>query len=151
GEHSCQTSAEDAAPDRARRGRQDARPLALRAARRSAGYRRDVPRGGETPLPKVGDRRPRLLERCEAVVMAGVSSISCRLVVALFALGWGCGVSAEQADKQSLVANSNETPAGRLANGRLTVRLEAAMGDWSPEENVGPSLTVAAFREEGRS
>ena len=79
------------------------------------------------------------------------SSILCRIVVALFALGWGYGVSMEQADEQPLVANTNETPAGRLANGRLTLRLEAAMGAWSPEESAGPSLTVAAFREEGRS
>lgn len=71
--------------------------------------------------------------------------------MALLTLGWGGGVSMEQADQQPLIANSNVMPAGRLVNGRLTVRLEAAMGEWSPEENAGPSLTVAAFREEGRS
>jgi FtsP/CotA-like multicopper oxidase with cupredoxin domain len=78
-------------------------------------------------------------------------SISCRLVVALVVLGSGSGVSMAQPDEQPLVANSNQTPAGQWANGRLTVRLEAAMGEWSPEEHDGPSLKVAAFREEGRS
>jgi FtsP/CotA-like multicopper oxidase with cupredoxin domain len=42
-------------------------------------------------------------------------------------------------------------PAGQWVDGRLMVRLEAAMGAWFPEEHDGPSLTVAAFREEGRS
>jgi FtsP/CotA-like multicopper oxidase with cupredoxin domain len=78
-------------------------------------------------------------------------SISCQLIVALVALGWGSGVSVAQPDEQPLVANSNQTPAGQWANGRLTIRLEAAMGEWSPEEHDGPSLKVAAFREEGRS
>src|SRR5262245_65894427 len=78
-------------------------------------------------------------------------STSCRLVVAIVVLGWGSGVSLAQTDEQLLVANSNQTPAGQWASGRLTVRLEAAMGEWSPEEHVGPSLKLAAFREEARS
>jgi FtsP/CotA-like multicopper oxidase with cupredoxin domain len=56
---------------------------------------------------------------------------------------------AEPGDER-LVANSNQTPVGRLAEGQLTIRLEAAMGEWYPEENDGPALKVAAFREEGR-
>ncbi len=55
---------------------------------------------------------------------------------------------AESGD-QRVVANSNQAPAGRSHNGQLTIRLEAAMGEWSPEENDGPALNVAAFREEG--
>lgn len=50
---------------------------------------------------------------------------------------------------ERIVANSNQVPAGRLHNGQLTVQLEAAMGEWSPEEDDGPRLKVAAFREEG--
>ncbi len=50
---------------------------------------------------------------------------------------------------ETVVANSNQTPAGRLTEGQLTIRLEAAMGEWSPEESDGPALQVAAFREEG--
>ncbi len=71
------------------------------------------------------------------------------VVVALIALG--CRASMAQSDDPSLVENFNQTPAGRLANGRLTIRLEAAMGDWSPEGKDGPSLKVAAFREVGGS
>lgn len=77
--------------------------------------------------------------------------ISFRLVVAVIGLGWGSGVSMAQPDEQPLVANSNQAPAGQWADGRLIVRLEAAMGEWSPEEHDGPSLKVAAFREEGWS
>jgi manganese oxidase len=55
---------------------------------------------------------------------------------------------AEPGDKR-VVPNSNEAPAGRLQNGVLTIRLEAAMGQWYPEENEGPVLQVAAFGEEG--
>jgi len=54
-----------------------------------------------------------------------------------------------ESEDQRVVANSNQTPAGRLTQGQLTIRLEAAMGEWSPEENDGPALQVAAFREEG--
>ena len=50
---------------------------------------------------------------------------------------------------ERIVANSNQTPAGRLTEGHLTIRLEAAMGEWSPEEKDGPAFQVAAFREEG--
>jgi FtsP/CotA-like multicopper oxidase with cupredoxin domain len=35
--------------------------------------------------------------------------------------------------------------------GQLTIHLEAATGEWYPEENDGPPLRVAAFREEGGS
>ncbi len=45
--------------------------------------------------------------------------------------------------------NSNQSPAGRLTEGKLTIRLEAVTGEWYPEENDGPGLQVAAFREEG--
>ncbi len=49
----------------------------------------------------------------------------------------------------ALVANSNQAPAGRLEQGVLRIGLEAAMGDWYPEEAAGPALRVAAFREAG--
>ena len=50
---------------------------------------------------------------------------------------------------EEVLANSNQAPAGRLHNGTLTISVEAAMGKWYPEENDGPGLQVAAFREEG--
>jgi FtsP/CotA-like multicopper oxidase with cupredoxin domain len=76
-------------------------------------------------------------------------STFCRILLSLIALGCGCrGLVAESGD-QRVVANSNQASAGRLHNGQLTIRLEAAMGEWSPEENDGPALNVAAFREDG--
>src|SRR5262249_55188556 len=50
---------------------------------------------------------------------------------------------------EPIAANSNRAPAGRFGNGKLTIRLEAAIGEWYPEQNDGPALKVAAFREEG--
>ncbi len=71
------------------------------------------------------------------------------ILLTLALLGCGCRVlMAEPGDKR-VVPNSNETPAGWLQNGVLTIRLEAATGQWYPEENEGPVLQVAAFREEG--
>src|SRR6516165_10332547 len=50
---------------------------------------------------------------------------------------------------EKVLPNSNQSPAGRLTEGKLTIRLEAVMGEWYPEENDGPGLPVAVFREEG--
>lgn len=50
---------------------------------------------------------------------------------------------------QKVVPNSNQSPAGQLTEGKLVIRLEAVMGDWYPEEDHGPALPVAAFREGG--
>jgi manganese oxidase len=72
-----------------------------------------------------------------------------RILLSLILLGSGCSLLKAESEKQRVVANSNQSPAGRLHNGQLTVRLEVAMGEWSPEENDGPALKVAAFREEG--
>ena len=46
-------------------------------------------------------------------------------------------------------ANANRRPAGKLANGVLTLRLEARTGRWFPEADGGPSEIVQAFGEEG--
>jgi FtsP/CotA-like multicopper oxidase with cupredoxin domain len=86
----------------------------------------------------------------------GASSLQCRLpalrpiLLTLALLGCGCRILVAEPAQERLVANSNQTPAGRFAEGQLTIRLEAAMGKWYPEENDGPALEVAAFREEGR-
>ncbi|HVO80476.1 MAG TPA: multicopper oxidase domain-containing protein [Terriglobales bacterium] len=74
-------------------------------------------------------------------------STHCRILLSLILLG--CGALIAESVNQQVVANSNQVPAGHLHNGQLTIRLEAAMGEWSPEENDGPALKVAAFREEG--
>src|ERR1017187_9630608 len=46
-------------------------------------------------------------------------------------------------------ANSNQTAAGKLENGVLTLHLELRQGDWYPEAETGPSMKVYAFAEEG--
>ena len=77
------------------------------------------------------------------------SSTLFRILLSLISLVSGCRVLKAESGEQRIVANSNQVPAGHLKNGTLTVRLEAAMGEWSPEENDGPAFRVAAFREEG--
>ena len=77
------------------------------------------------------------------------SSTLFRILLSLISLVSGCRVLKAESGEQRIVANSNQVPAGHLKNGTLTVRLEAAMGEWFPEENDGPAFRVAAFREEG--
>src|SRR5215469_4471625 len=77
------------------------------------------------------------------------SSTLFRILLSLISLVSGCRVLKAESGEQRIVPNSNQVPAGHLKNGTLTVRLEAALGEWSPEENDGPAFRVAAFREEG--
>ncbi len=53
------------------------------------------------------------------------------------------------ADLARIRANSNQTAAGKLENGVLTLHLELQQGDWYPEAETGPSMKVYAFAEEG--
>jgi FtsP/CotA-like multicopper oxidase with cupredoxin domain len=71
--------------------------------------------------------------------------------VLLISIIFVCGCSALVAGSryENILPNSNQNPAGRLIEGKLTIRMEAVMGEWYPEENDGPGLPVAAFREEG--
>ncbi len=71
------------------------------------------------------------------------------ILLTLILVSCGCSILVAEPGDERLVANSNQTPAGHFTEGRLTIRLEAAMGEWYPEENDGPALKVAAFREEG--
>jgi FtsP/CotA-like multicopper oxidase with cupredoxin domain len=50
----------------------------------------------------------------------------------------------------TIAPNDNRHTAGTLANGVLTVALEAREGAWYPEGDKGRALTVAAFAEEGK-
>src|SRR5690349_14032732 len=50
-----------------------------------------------------------------------------------------------------IVVNDNRTPAGTLANGELTIRLEAREGEWHPDRDADPGLVVRAFAEEGKA
>lgn len=49
------------------------------------------------------------------------------------------------------VANDNRVAAGKLANGVLTVRMEAREVMWYPEEKTSPGIPVYAFAETGKS
>src|SRR4051812_10754446 len=46
--------------------------------------------------------------------------------------------------------NDNRRPAGRLADGVLTIELEARRGAWFPEGPAGRSVEVAAWSEPGK-
>jgi manganese oxidase len=48
-------------------------------------------------------------------------------------------------------ANDNRLAAGELKRGALTVQLEMVEATWYPEQEGGPSLSVYAFAEKGRS
>src|SRR5688572_16547480 len=52
---------------------------------------------------------------------------------------------------ETVAPNDNRRAAGTLANGVLTVALEARPGVWHPEGDKGRSLEVAAFSEEGKA
>jgi len=47
--------------------------------------------------------------------------------------------------------NDNRTPAGTLASGVLTIKLEAVIGAWSPEGSRGPALEFPVFAEQGKA
>ena len=49
-----------------------------------------------------------------------------------------------------LAINDNRAAAGTLRDGVLTIRLEARVGNWRPDGDTDPGLTVAAFAEEGK-
>ena len=51
---------------------------------------------------------------------------------------------------ETIAPNANRQTAGTLANGVMTVALEAREGAWHPEGDNGRSLMVAAFAEEGK-
>lgn len=50
----------------------------------------------------------------------------------------------------AIAANDNRLSAGSLAQGVLTVQLEARIGTWQPDGPKGPSITTAAFAENGK-
>src|SRR6266849_8766114 len=71
------------------------------------------------------------------------------LIIAIFGCACASTIAKAAETEPRIAANSNQAPAGRLENGVLTIRLDAAMGEWYPEEAEGPALQVAAFREAG--
>ena len=53
------------------------------------------------------------------------------------------------ASTELVVANDNRIPAGALANSTLTIRLEARLGQWHPDGDSSPGVTVKAFSANG--
>ena len=51
---------------------------------------------------------------------------------------------------ERIAINDNRAGAGILRDGVLTIRLEARMGDWRPDGDADPGITVPAFAEEGK-
>ena len=51
---------------------------------------------------------------------------------------------------ERIASNDNRVSAGVLRNGVLTVRLDARAGDWHPDRETDPGLTVHAFGETGK-
>jgi FtsP/CotA-like multicopper oxidase with cupredoxin domain len=63
-----------------------------------------------------------------------------------------CAAPAPRASRALRVAsNDNRHAAGRLANGVLTVSLEARQGEWQPEGKSGYTHMIAAFAEPGKA
>ncbi|HEV8365724.1 MAG TPA: multicopper oxidase domain-containing protein [Gemmatimonadaceae bacterium] len=58
--------------------------------------------------------------------------------------------SAARSTSEQIAINDNRTPAGTLANGILTIRLEARVGEWHPDADSDPAIAVEAFAEEGK-
>ena len=84
--------------------------------------------------------------------------IAIATAVAVLLVSFGCVRAQELATpKPSQVtlprieANRNLAPAGELAGGVLTVRLEIRDGEWYPEAETGPAIVVQALGEEGRA
>ena len=50
---------------------------------------------------------------------------------------------------ERVTVNDNRHPGGSLAGNVLTIRLEARMGQWFPDGDDQPGLTVKAFGVEG--
>ncbi|MFN0178580.1 MAG: multicopper oxidase domain-containing protein [Gemmatimonadales bacterium] len=68
--------------------------------------------------------------------------------LALLTLGL---VACRPADPQFATANDHRTPAGTVADGEVTVALEARAARWRPAADDGPALEIAAFGEVGQA
>lgn len=55
------------------------------------------------------------------------------------------------AQSPRVLSNDNRAPAGRLANGVLTVTLEIRDGEWYPESDSGSHVPIQAFAEAGHA
>jgi FtsP/CotA-like multicopper oxidase with cupredoxin domain len=77
------------------------------------------------------------------------------IVFALYWLGTAHGASVlprrpTNRSPERIASNDNRVAAGRLEGGVLTIRLEARAGEWHPDRDTDPGITVLAFAEEGK-
>ena len=76
----------------------------------------------------------------------------CRLsLLVMLACSLACASDASPSSHPVAQANDNRLTAGELKRGVLTVQLEMVEATWYPEQEGGPSLSVYAFAEKGRS
>lgn len=59
--------------------------------------------------------------------------------------------NSDRAAPPRVITNDNRRPAGILRDGRLELRLDIVDGQWFPESENGPSVTMQAFAEHGRA
>ena len=59
------------------------------------------------------------------------------------------GQRSSSSGPERVTVNDNRHPGGSLAGNVLTIRLEARMGQWFPDGDDQPGLTVKAFAVEG--
>jgi FtsP/CotA-like multicopper oxidase with cupredoxin domain len=62
----------------------------------------------------------------------------------------GLLISSAAPAASSIATSNNKETAGTTRNGLTQVRLDIMTGNWHPEEDDGPSLTIQAFAEEGK-
>jgi FtsP/CotA-like multicopper oxidase with cupredoxin domain len=81
--------------------------------------------------------------------------VSCLIVVALWWLGTTHRASlasppARTAHGERIATNDNRVRAGTLKDGVLTIHLVARTGEWHPDGDADPGITLAAFGEDGK-
>jgi FtsP/CotA-like multicopper oxidase with cupredoxin domain len=72
------------------------------------------------------------------------------IVIAASPMRGGLHFSPRRAAVEQISVNDNRTPAGTLANGVLTIRLEVREGEWHPTGDSEAGIIVRAFAEEGK-
>jgi len=81
-----------------------------------------------------------------------VSLAACSLLGSSpFAIAQASHTSGAISGTEAVLANSNQSPGGVLANGVLTINFELRKGEWFPEDDHGPSVRIFAFAEPGKS
>jgi len=74
-----------------------------------------------------------------------------RRLLALLVVAGVASAAAPRRAVERVVPNDNRVPAGRLADGVLTLHLEVRRAEWFPEAADGPSVIVPAFAEVGKA